>query len=361
MKSIDFRKNERIRLFGRYPEEGQGVPLYWSASGAEFRLKGSDADVEIECRYQTMKPYLSFEVDGLRAQTFAPLKGKHRYSIFAGMDPQKVHQVRIIKETQPFDSDPAGSPVLLKLYIDGELQPLKPRKMKITFVGDSVTSVEGGRGPKSFQEWMPMMFSASDGYARLVSDRLKADFQVISQSGWGTYCSWDNNPNHALPKVFDPICALQAGGEAEYTGFKPDHIVIALGANDRGSMMFQAWTDPETGIVYKREDTPESLQLVEDAAYDFLLHLHQKYPNARIHWISFYVDGSVPQSLQKAIARATGKGVPVTYAAPATFDRKPGLSKGSRNHPGPDAHRRIAAAVVKLIRDSERNPDGVCP
>ena len=355
MKTVSVRNQEKIRLYGRFPLEAAGVPLYWSASGAEFWLRGGSADIEIECAYRAMKPYLSFEVDGLRAQTFVPLKGKHWYSLLAGMDPNKAHHVRIIKETQPFESDRGGSPVLLRLRYDGELQPLPPHRRKLVFIGDSITSAEGGRGPKSFQEWMPMMFGASDGYARIAAEKLRADFEVVSQSGWGVFCGYDNDPNHALPRIFGSVCALQDGGEGECGAFAADAVIIALGANDRGALSSAPWTDPRTGEKYLLTDTEEGMQAVEDAAFAFLVRLHEKYPAARLHWLSFYAEGPVSRSLKRAAERADAAGLPADYSDPVTFDRGRGMSPGSRSHPGRAAHAKIASAVVKLLKEDEKS------
>ena len=159
MKSFFIRNHPMIRLSGRFDPAQEGFPMLWSASSAEMNVRGSSLEVQIDCAYRTHKPYLSFEVDGLRAQTFAPLPGKHWYSVFLHMKPDAVHTVRILKESQAFENDPSAGCVLLKGRTDGGLELLPPRRRKIEFIGDSLTSGEGGRGPQSFMEWVPMCFS----------------------------------------------------------------------------------------------------------------------------------------------------------------------------------------------------------
>lgn len=212
--------------------------------------------MQISCTYHEYKPYLSFEVDGLRAQTFAPLPGKHWYSVFLHLNPNTVHRVQIIKESQAFENDRAAGCILLKGRTDGVLEPLAPRKRKIEFIGDSLTSGEGGRGPRSFMEWVPMCFNASDNYPRLVADQLDAQYQLVSQSGWGVHCGWNNDPHCRLPRFYDQICGPQAGETPEENwgsgkpydfSFQPDDIVIALGANDRGALLQPPFVDPITG------------------------------------------------------------------------------------------------------------------
>lgn len=215
MKSFSIRNHPMIRLSGRFDPAQEGFPMLWSASSAEMNVRGSSLEVQIDCAYRTHKPYLSFEVDGLRAQTFAPLPGKHWYSVFLHLKPDTVHTVRILKESQAFENDPSAGCVLLKGRTDGGLDPLPPRRRKIEFIGDSLTSGEGGRGPQSFMEWVPMCFSASDNYTRFVADRLNAQYQLVSQSGWGVHCGWNNDPHCNLPRIYDQLCGPQAGQTPE--------------------------------------------------------------------------------------------------------------------------------------------------
>ena len=264
MKSFSIRNHPMIRLSGRFDPAQEGFPMLWSASSAEMNVRGSSLEVQIDCAYRTHKPYLSFEVDGLRAQIFAPLPGKHWYSVFLHLKPDTVHTVRILKESQAFENDPSAGCVLLKGRTDGGLDPLPPRKRKIEFIGDSLTSGEGGRGPQSFMEWVPMCFSASDNYTRFVADRLNAQYQLVSQSGWGVHCGWNNDPHCNLPRIYDQLCGPQAGQTPEENwgsgklydfSFQPDDVVIALGANDNGATKQPPFTDPVTGRDFKLHDT----------------------------------------------------------------------------------------------------------
>ena len=268
MKSFSIRNHPMIRLSGRFDPAQEGFPMLWSASSAEMNVRGSSLEVQIDCAYRTHKPYLSFEVDGLRAQTFAPLPGKHWYSVFLHLNPNTVHRVQIIKESQAFENDRAAGCILLKGRTDGVLEPLAPRKRKIEFIGDSLTSGEGGRGPQSFMEWVPMCFSASDNYTRFVADRLNAQYQLVSQSGWGVHCGWNNDPHCNLHRIYDQLCGPQAGQTPEENwgsgklydfSFQPDDVVIALGANDNGATKQPPFTDPVTGREFKLHDTSEDL------------------------------------------------------------------------------------------------------
>ena len=186
--------------------------MMWTGACAEMRVCAATLEVRIHCEYRTLRPYLSFEVDGLRAQVFSPLPGTHWHTVFLGMDAAKAHSVRITLETQAFSADPESFVALLDARTDGTLMPLAPRNRRIEFIGDSIASGEGVRGPHSFMEWLPMCFSASDNFTRLTAEKLHADIQVISQSGWGVTCGWNNDPRTNLPAVYDFICRPAAMG-----------------------------------------------------------------------------------------------------------------------------------------------------
>ncbi len=358
MKTFSIRNHPMIRLSGRFDPAQDGFPMLWSAASAEMNVRGASLEVQINCTYHEYKPYLSFEVDGLRAQTFAPLPGKHWYSVFLHLDPNTVHLVQIIKESQAFENDRAAGCVLLKGRTDGVLEPLAPRKRKIEFIGDSLTSGEGGRGPRSFMEWVPMCFNASDNYPRLVADQLDAQYQLVSQSGWGVHCGWNNDPHCLLPRIYDQICGPQAGETPEENwgsgkpydfSFQPDDIVIALGANDRGALLQPPFVDSITGCESKLHDTPEDLRLFEEEVLAFLEHLHQKNPTARLAWFSYYLDNSIVQATRRAIERAAAEGISVPFGA-VDGEHFPAAWKGSCNHPGPRIKQQMAREVVRLLK-----------
>jgi len=353
MKNYDIRALDKIRLSGRFDPEQTGFPMMWSGSGAEMIVSATVLEVEISCKYQSHKPYLSFEVDGLRAQTFSPIPGKHWYNVFLNLDGSKKHHVRIIKETQPFGNDAAAVLTLLRLRTDGTFHQLPVAKRRIEFIGDSVTSGEGGRGPVSFMEWVPMCFCASDNYTRMTADALKAEYQVVSQSGWGVYCGWDNHPDSNLPRIYDQICGPvnAQGAEKSYDfSFNPDTVVIALGANDHNAMKGEPYTDPQSGNVYKLSDNDEGRQKYEDACLSFLQHLHKINPGARLVWVSYFTKGTVADCIQKAIDRMRASGVEVDYIVPFDFENYGRGGMGSRSHPGLMSHKRIAKALIQLLK-----------
>lgn len=353
MKTLDIRKTDLIRKNGRFDTEEAAFPLMWSGSGAEMLLDGSHLEVQIDCHYTSMAPYLSFTVDGVRSQNFVPLKGKHWYPVFLGLS-DAPHHVRIVKETQPFGGDSEAYVTLLNIRTNGTLLPLPEPKMKIEFIGDSITSGEGCKGPISFMEWVPMVFSASDTYAKMTADALHAQYQQVSQSGWGVLGGWDNDPNGCIPKVYHQVCGpiSTQGAKKEYDfSFQLDKIVIALGTNDAGAMNSPPFTDSATGIVYKLTDAPEDCKRFEEGCLAFIRMLHEKNPGAKLVWIVFYDAGPIYNGVKAAVEKAKEEGIPIKFAVPLTLDGMKKQDMGSRAHPGLKAHQKISKTLVKLLKE----------
>lgn len=340
---ISSRDEGFVRILGRFDKKDDGVTLNWTGSGLETMVKGSYLEVEIEAEYHTMRPYVSFIVDGLTAQTFAPLPGRHTYTAFFHLNPEKAHPIRVILETQLFMGD--AKAVIHSLNTDGEFIKPKDKRIKIEFVGDSITSGEGCRGPVDFQEWVPMMFSASENYANYASQALNAQYQAVSISGWGVKCAWNNDPACRIPRIYEEIAA--DGKPYDFT-FDPDYVVVALGTNDYNALYQPEYVHPETGEVsrFDQEQIPDFL----DRAKDFIGLIHKRNPRAKIVWISFFENTPLTDALDSAAEAARREGIPALHASVLNLKKLIRGGMGSRQHPGVVAHKRIARELVKLIK-----------
>lgn len=344
MTTANIRDIDAIRLNGRFDHSEKDFPLNWTAAGCDMLVKGSYLNVEITSVYNMYRPYITFEVDGLRAQTFAPLKGTHTYTVFCSMNPEKVHSVRILMESQLFIGD---SRVTIKtVSTDGEILPPEPKKCRVEFIGDSITSGEGGRGPKDFSEWMPMMFSASDNYARFTADKMNAQYQVVSLSGWGIRCAWNNDPSSRIPRVYEDIAADQKPYDFS---FNPDYVVIALGTNDNNALNQPEFKNPETGETFKL--TKEHMGEWTKEALAFLKTVHLKNPNAKIVWMSFFKESPIADATKAACESAQKEGIPAHYACTLDLHNLIRGGMGSRSHPGIVAQKHIAKELVKVLKE----------
>jgi hypothetical protein len=170
-----------IRLLGRMGKDA--VNLYWSGSGVELDLYGTELWVELDVDWSWGEPWLvALENDRLLYRM--PLqKGKQWVLVFRGFDRQRSHHIKVLRETQGL-VDQVTSIKLTKIRYDGELKKLPDPKAKIEFVGDSYTSGECALGQKDLDtEWIPPFCSAAVCWPRQAAQELGADDHIIAISG----------------------------------------------------------------------------------------------------------------------------------------------------------------------------------
>lgn len=354
-----------VRPLGRYDPESakkEGVlPLFWACSGIELLFTGSALSVILDADYGAKEPWITVEVNGSPIIRTSVPRGESVLLLFQGMTAKTIKHVRLFKETQPMaqDGDPHHRLWIKGLrWSGGEFLSLPVPKYRLECIGDSLTSGEGLAGAKSEVDWTPMLFSASQAWPKLTADLLNAEFRVISQSGWGIRSSWDNNPHHALPDWYAPICATATGGKDlvlgsqnpnDFAAWSPDAILINLGSNDINAMTISAWHGPD-GTRFKQEDTPSCRKHIEDAALAFLYQLRRLNPKSKLVWAYGMANNALRPELENAAARfRTETGDRHTYylslptATPETI--------GPRLHPGPMCHRQTAETIAAFLQE----------
>lgn len=355
-------KDPNIKIHGRT----SGIlplTLFWTGSAVELRADGAELYIEAQTDFNEFEQWIRIELNGFDIIRTPLERGINRICVFRGMNPETVKRVRLIKEVQPMQRDQTSFLRILSVRTDGRLYPVEDKRYKIELVGDSITSGEGLGAARGLNEWLPAVFTTRGHYAEIVSKRLNADYRIISQSGWGTYSSWDNNPFHALPKIYTKICSVLDGelpagmgscGDYDFSEWKPDVIVVNLGTNDAGAFNSPAWEDPADGRVYKQRKNGdgsyngEDIRKFTDAAYSFLKLLRKCNPDAYILWaygmigreLLPYIEGTVQDYARENRDEKTG------------FALLPDLREewmGANNHPGAPSHKAAAEALEEII------------
>lgn len=348
---------------GRYcpacAKPAKTLPLLWGGSGLELCFTGSELHLLLEADFTTAEPWLAAELNGAALLRMPMGRGSQRISLFRGMTPGVPKRVRILKETQPISDDLAHRLWVRGLeWEDGKFLPVPEAACRLEFIGDSITSGEGVVGAIQETDWTPALFSASRTWAKLTADLLGADFRLISQSGWGVRSSWDNNPFHTLPSIYDQVCAPAIGPQNETMGtqlphdfrsWTPDAVIVNLGTNDAGAMNSPPWTGPE-GRRFQQTRGKENLLLLENEAVDFLKAIRRHNPGAKLVWAYGMIENSLSPWLERAVIRfreETGDRAAYFLRLPAAVDE----TMGSRMHPGPFCHQAAAEITAKFLRD----------
>ena len=366
METASVFKLPCFRPLGRYHSSAAhqtGVlPLLWAGSGLELCFTGSELRLVFEADFAGLEPWLAVELNGAPVARMPLNRGTQEVCLFRGMTPGKPKRVRVFKETQPIAEDHAHRLwVRDVIWEGGEFLPVPAPTCRLEFVGDSLTSGEGVVGAREETDWVPSLFSASRTWAKRTADLLNADFRLISQSGWGVRSSWDNNPSHTLPSIYDRVCGPALGRENERMGtqaandfhaWQPDAVVVNLGTNDAGAMNNPSWHGPD-GQIFRQTGDAAGLALFTAAAVDFLKTLRRHNPAAKLVWVYGMIEGPSGPCLGPVLAEAvtrfrreTGDRDTYYLQLPAVTDE----TMGSRQHPGPLCHQAAAEVTAEFLR-----------
>ena len=354
----------QVRALGRHTGRAP-LTLFWTASGIELEFTGTELWVDFFADYTALEPWVSVELNGAWIARFAVNPGASRMCLFRGMAPGTPKHLRLLKDVQVVHEDPAHLLQITGLeYAGGSFLPLPEPRMRLEFVGDSITSGEGAIGAVQEEDWVGAFFSAENHYARMTADALGAEYRCISQSGWGIVASWENNPTHTLQPYYTQVCGVAAGARNaalgaqqpnDFAAWQPDAVIFNLGTNDNGAFDRPPWTDPATGKEYKLRLLPdgrfhpEDAQRIADGVQAFLALARAKNPQALLVWCIGMLGDRILPVLQQGVAQYQAAAqdarvylLELPETTPATV--------GARQHPGVESHRAAAAVLTEFLR-----------
>ena len=365
MNSIKSAAMPLVKVLGRTSKEAPYV-LFWTGSRYEMDVKAANLSVVIKASFEFHEQWIVVLCDGAPMIRMPLQKGDNVIPILRNRNPETLHHIRIVKDTPVMPGDGDHYIELTDILSDGALYPVAERSRKLLFIGDSITSGEGGSGAQGEADWVPAVFSAVDNYAYMLCDALDADYQVLSQSGWGVVCGYDNDVRHNMPKAWHKVCAIAHGDgperpvrgaeeEYEFRSFEPEAVIINLATNDGNGVGMPPFTDPETGVAFamtKDADgqlSKESTAVFAEKAVAFLSDIRCTYPKAKIIWcygmLGYYMKPAILTAL-RLYADCTGDEMPIYVDLPEAS----GDSFGSRWHPGKPCHKRAAEVLAGILR-----------
>ncbi|MCR4938653.1 MAG: hypothetical protein K5930_00930 [Treponemataceae bacterium] len=350
-----------MKIHGRTACDKEGNPelnplaLFWAGSGVELNVAASELWMSLESDCSLFEPWILILINNSVISRMMLPPGEHRICVFRNFDPAEVHNVRIIKDTQAMSEDQAHSLVVKGIEVseDCRFLPLPEKKLRIEFIGDSITSGEGLAGAKKEMKWISPWMSMQGNYAFLIADKLKADIRILSQGGWGVHWSWLGNTDCAMPGYYEQVCGL-AGGEKNvrlgaiqknrFDLWPPDCVVVSLGTNDASGCLKLA-EDAGMRGTYREED----LRAISDSVKEFLLIIRKNNKNAFILWVY----GMIGKEIQPAIEDGIADYMMMSGDKRVALKILPAMSAneaGSRNHPGPLVHKKAADIIADELK-----------
>lgn len=331
-----------LRIMGRTNGSREPVTLFWTASGIEMNIQATEAWIKVRSDYDLLEPWADVIVDGAPSQRLMVNKGEQKICLFRNMEGNRIRNVKFLKDTPAFPADGKNLLQVLEVETDGAFFPLKEPRLRLEFIGDSLTSGEGGSGATEEMSWNSFCFNAVDNYAYMTAKELDAAYHCISQSGWGVFCSWEGNERQAIPLYYDQVCGLLTGDRNRALGafekwdfrkFQPDVIIVNLGTNDG------------TGT--------KELEKIENAAEGFLRKLRKCNPKAYILWCYGMLGDTILPTLQEALRNYMAASGDVRVDFVKLPDTLAG-EFGSREHPGHKSHAKAARVLAEKIREVTR-------
>lgn len=365
VRTYSLKEITQYRIHGRTDGTQYPLPLFHNGSGIEVNVTGTELWIDIEVDYEVFEPWIWTTVNGAFMSRQMLLPGTYSICLFRGMSPETVKNVRFFRELQAMAEDEACCLMIRGFRSDGDFRPVEPRRFRLEFIGDSITSGEGTYGAEGEMDWIPMYMSSSRNYVRMVSDALDAEYRLVSQGGWGVLCGWDNDPRHNMPSCYEKICGLATGEKNKSLGaakpydfgsWVPDAVIVNLGTNDAGAFNQPAWRDPLSGQVFEQRKGaggtyhPDDIARFKQAVVDFLGMIRRNNPDSHIVWVY----GMMGYDLTLAIADAVNTYQEMTGDTNTAFLQLPNTTEettGSREHAGEKSHARAAEVIVEYLRN----------
>ncbi len=335
---------ENKKIWGRCGLSDGNLVLFWTESGVEFNVKAGFMEVEIDAAYQMFELWLDVFIDDERVMRFPLREGKHKYQVLRGFDKTKETRVRIVRNTQSMPDDKVSLIKICSVDTDAEFLPVKDRAYRFEFIGDSITSGEGGAA-LTREEWIPTVFDPAVGYAAKTAKILDAEYSIVSQSGWGLYASWDGNIQGAIPVVYPFVCGSQKSEEAiragageswDYDSHRNDAVIINLGTNDSGAMKLDKWA------------RDEFIKLFHDCGKAFLNEVRKENKDAVIVWAYGMLGNEIQSDIMDVVNEYNEENGDNVH-----FLLLPDCNDGhvgARMHPDPDGHKLAADTLSEFLK-----------
>lgn len=339
-----------VKFLGRSYFDKDVLWMCFSSTGASLKVNAKYLEVQIagdngasKSNKDSAARVVVF-VNGERKADEMILKQDQTIVVFDEVKPV-TGEVQILKVSESANSV-AG---IRSIITDGEgsISPASAKKMKIEFIGDSITC---GYGVDDLNQNHHFATSTEDNtktYAYKAAQSLNADYSMVSISGWGVisgYTSGAKNPNSVLPKVYDKIGFTYgntfngkqpANIQWDFKKFVPDVVVINLGTNDHS---------------YTKNNKAR-VEEFEKGYISFLKMIRGKNPNSKI----LCVLGSMGADLFPAIENAV-KEYKTTENDSLVYTLKlpnQNMADGIAAdwHPSEKTHTKAAAILVNKINE----------
>lgn len=241
-----------------------------------------------------------------------------------------IHNVRITYAIEGFEYNPR----FRSFQIDGELLPPDAKsELRIEFIGNSITCGYGIEEEDPKKGFTYDTENHTMSYAYKTGRALDADFNVVARSGIGIYRNYGGpkeGDDHTMPLEYDYTMIYNHDYKWDHSKFEPDIICINLGTNDTSENNYD-------------------IALYENHYRDFLKHLRDLHPNAKIVLLT----GSMLQDQALADVKVVLDKLASEDELTYRFDMSPhtgDLGYGADYHPSAKQAEKMAEELIPFLR-----------
>jgi lysophospholipase L1-like esterase len=214
------------------------------------------------------------------------------------------------------------------------LLPASAAERHLEVIGDSITAGYGNEGASNKEHFSPGTENAYWTYGAVTARAFGADYVCIA---WSGRCLW---PYNTIPSIYDRTLPLEADSTWNFTGPKPQVVLIDLGSND-----FAHGAPEEEGWV--------------KAYHEFIAHIRTNYPDTVVYlaigpmvsdsWPAPKTLTTVRGYIQRVIQESNASGdAKIHYLEFAPQDGSTGY--GADWHPSLKTHQRMAQTFIEAIQ-----------
>ena len=287
-REYDLNENH-LKFIGRSAASEDEIILSASGSGVEFICKGDYTEITLAPE----NPYVS---------------SSHRPRVAIYSDGNLVAMECISEEkTYRINTEYSGTVItLVKLseamyssvkltkaasYGMKDIEPTEEKKLKIEFIGDSITCGYGTDGG-AYGSFSTQTENFTKTYAYLTAEKLDADYSAVCYSGYGVLTGYTENGkinDKVVMNEYEKACHLTGQEDLLWDFSKEINnvVVINLGTNDASYC---------SGSSYGK-------QLFTDAYVQMLRTVREKNPYAYILCILGDMNNSLYPSIENAVSQ----------------------------------------------------------
>jgi hypothetical protein len=337
---ISILDKKYFRYSGRILEKENSAYLGFTNSTIEFYVKCKSKDKSVitasigtERNGEVNDARLKVYIDDSREESLLVLNKEINDYTLATLTDNETHKITIIKITEASMSYAKLNNITIE---GGEILPLEPvdeKRMKVEFIGDSITCGYGVYGAPNSE----FHIKEEDGmlsYASIVSQSLNLNARYFSVSGYGVFVKYDGDPEGIIPKVYPYTNYFIDEKEFyDFNEFIPDLVVINLGTNDSGHLHKE---EIQKGF------TTNYINLIK--------YIKSNAPNTKVLCTCGTLCTNAFPFVQKAVNQALNDGIRdlYTFELPYHDVEHDGMASG---HPSIITHQKDAERLSAIIKD----------